>query len=427
MAAPLPVKDEIRNWLTELLDEINEHGKLSLVVLNHCSATGGEIEIFPLKSTHPRWGDANNMAEMIFAVAARHARGLPGQQQFVLHGMFGEATSTPARLLPFGLPGALTFGAVPGGLSTEPPTLTGQAQQTMRHIELLIQGAFAKDKHATDTLMAITRDLTTRLGDSQNECRELMLALKECFATLMELQKRAQLDIIAAKQRAVLIQEFTRLMPAALNGVTGRNIFPVAAGDTALLRTMLRHLDDDKMKMLAGLAESQGPEAQQGWALLVNRFDQLRKEDELQDKKIEEMAGEHTGMDYAAAAGDAAGRVIKVLRRDDKGGGSNGSNGSNGHGGGGLGANGAAPTKQLVEGEKKLEPTDEKKPEPAVVDTTAEPVIDNAADFGRAFIDAAKESDIAGLAGIMRMQGKHDLADKMEAAFKAKSKPAEEG
>lgn len=417
MSAPPPVREEIRNWLTELLEEINEGGKLSLVVLNHVSAQGGEVELFPLKSTHPKWGDAHIMAEMIFAIAIRHARGLVGQQQFMLHGMFGEQTSTPVRLLPFGLPGMLTFGAVPGGLATEPPTALGQAQQTMRHIELLIQGAFAKDKHATDTLLTISRDLTTRLSDSQDECRQYMLALKECFATLMELQKRAQLDIIAAKQRAVLIQEFTRLMPAALNGVTGRNIFPVAAGDTALLRSMLRYIDDDKMKMLAALAEEGGPEAQAGWAVLVNRFTQLRKEDELQDKKIEEMAGEQTGMDYAAAAGDAAGKVIKILRRDDKGG--NGSNGgSNGHGGG-LG-NGT-PAKQLAEGAKTPEP--EKKPE--VVETTGAVIDSNPSDvFGRAFIDAAKPSDIVTLAGMMRATGKGDLADKMEAAFAAR-KPAE--
>ena len=422
---PIPVKDEIRNWIAELLEEINEQGALSLILLSHSTAAGGETEIFSLKSTHPKWKDASAMAEILYAVASRHARGLPGAQQFVMHGAFGEATSSPTRMLPFNLPGLLTYGAVPGGLATEPPSMIGQTQQNMRHQEIILQGAFAKDKHATDTLLAINRDLTARLAESQDENRQLMIALKECFATLMELQKRAQLDIIAAKQRAVLIQEFTRLMPAALNGVTGRNIFPVAAGDTALLRSMLKYMDEDKMKMLAALAEEGGPEAQAGWAVLVNRFNQLRKEDELQDKKIEEMAGEQTGIDYAAAAGDAAGRVITVLRGKKDGNGSNGSNGSNGH----------APKLPTVENKQlPAEKLETAGPEVAVAEvveeraSNAEASTTNASDlFGRAFIDAAKESDIAQLASIMRATGKADLAEKMEAAFASRAKIVEPG
>lgn len=419
----MPVKDEIRTWLTELLEEINEHGKLSLVVLLHCSAQGGETELFPLKSTHAKWGDPASMAEMLYAVAARHARGIPGHQQFVIHAMFGEAVNLPARLLPFGLAGALTFGAVPGGLATEAPTAMGQTQQSMRLTEVIVQGAFAKDRHATETLVAANRDLTSRLDTAQNEVRELWLALRDVFSTLMELQKKAQLDVIAAKQRAVLVQEFTRLMPALLNGVTGRNIFPVAAGDTSLLRGVLKFADENTLKGLSALAEKEGPEAQAAYTVLVNRLNQLRKEEAEHDKKIEELAGEQIGTDYAAAAGDAAGRVIRVLRSvsdkkngDGNGGSNGGSNGSNGH----------APPKALVE--KKPEPTlahgdasthaDVDSHRAEVVDAPASNAVEA---FGQAFIDAASASDIAALAGIMRAQGKGDVADKMEAAFKARS------
>ena len=387
------LQDDIGNWITEQLTEINEKGAASQMMLFHVNGRGEEVEVYSMKSGTGKWSDVSAMTELFFTIAHRHARGLPGQQTFQLACVFGT-DNKPTRFHPFTMPGALLFGPIPGGgLGTESPTPTGQTQQGMRLTEILVQGAFAERKHASEVLSAIVTDLRKALADSQGEVRDLWVALKEVLARLMEAERKAQLEVIAAKRNAMLVQELTRLGPAMVNGVTGRNIFPIDAASTSALRGLNKILDamPGARDHLASLATQAGPEAQAAYVSIDQQLQEIARQEAEQEKKVKELAGESVGDDYAEAIRDAGGQVIKILRKSAR---------------GDAPKNGDA--KQLPE-KSPIEVA--AGPSPAtsvdVGDTSA------SATFGEEFFAAASDSDITSMAMLMRTRGATAAADAM--------------
>ncbi len=326
----VPPRDRIYQFLQECLHDIVEEGTPSQLVLQHTSATGQEIAVHHIKSGTPQWTNESQMADTFFRIGQRYAAGIPGMQQMQLLCFYGTHDQ-PLRRLPFGMPGALQFGPVPGGLATEAPNGIGQLQQQMRLSEALVQGSFAKDRHLFEQqtawighLQEYIKDREARVRDAESNERELYVALKGLVGTFVELSTKIQLEVIKAKNSAVLIQEMTRMLPFAINGVTGRNIFPVAAADSTMFRSLVRFIDssgdDNKGKLIAELskmATNAGPEAEGAFAMFLARLDEVRKDLKADDKKIEALASEQTGTSYVDALRDAAGDAVRKLRKSN--------------------------------------------------------------------------------------------------------------
>lgn len=322
----MSVHDDILSFLSDHLREPTEEGAVSKILVEHKDASGRDTDIFHIKSGTAAWQSAEHMTQAIVRVADRHARGLVGAQQYRVCLFFG-ASDRPSRQQPFGMAGITQFGPIPGGYSTEGANPTGQMQQTMRQAELIVQGAFSERKHTFETLMALIRDLASLVKDreealkiSNGELRDCWVAIKELTASFMEIATKVQVDVINAKRNAELLTDAAGLLPAAVNGVTGKAIFPVAAADTELMRKMVKVVDNapgagEKMlEAMSKLAQDSGTEGQTAWAMFVGRLDEIRKDSLVRGKKIEQMAGEAAGTDYANALKDASGRAVTSLR-----------------------------------------------------------------------------------------------------------------
>ncbi len=326
----VPPRDRIYQFLQECLHEILEEGTPSQLVLQHSNAMGQDIVVLHIKSGTAQWTNEMQMADNFFRVAQRYASGMPGMQQMQLLCFFGTHDQ-PLRRLPFGMPGALQFGAVPGGLATEAPNGVGQTQQQMRLLEIIAQGSLTKDRHMFEMQVAwiahlqeYIKDREARVRDAEGNERELYVALKGLVGTFVELSTKIQLEVIKAKNSAVLIQEMTRMLPFAINGVTGRTVFPVAAADSTMFRSLVRFIDssgdDGKGKLIAELskmATNAGPEAEGAFAMFLARLDEVRKELKADDNKIEALASEQTGTSYVDALRDAAGDAVRKLRKSN--------------------------------------------------------------------------------------------------------------
>jgi hypothetical protein len=340
----VPPRDRIYQFLHECLHEILEEGAPSQLVLQHSNAQGQDVVVLHIKSGTAQWTNEMQMADTFFRIGQRYAAGIPGAQQMQLLCFFGTRDE-PLRRLPFTMQGALQFGAIPGGLATEAPNGIGQMQQQMRLLEIITQGSLTKDRHMFEMQVAwiahlqeYIKDREARVRDAEGNERELYVALKGLVGTFVELSTKIQLEVIKAKNSAVLIQEMTRMLPFAINGVTGRTVFPVAAADSTMFRSLVRFIDssgdDGKGKLIAELskmATNAGPEAEGAFAMFLARLDEVRKELKADDNKIEVLASEQTGTSYVDALRDAAGDAVRKLRK------------SNGPTGGGT-APPAAPT-----------------------------------------------------------------------------------
>ncbi len=324
----IPVRDEIQNWITEVITEVTEQGSAAFVSLLHFDGHGRENELLSMKVGSAKWGNADTMAETFHRYAERHARGLPGSQQFKLHAGFGTSSSA-TRFLPFGMAGALSFGALPGGgLASEAPTPTGQISQGMRMGEIVVQGMIGQINPTFRVQSDLIGRLMAYLKDAESDKRELWIA---CKSLLLELQKEKHAD----KMRELMAARMTEfgkhiitLAPAIINMMADREVFPLSVADTATLDFIASVSNPTDIATMQAALMAKGEGGKEIAVVLTERFNKYHQ------RKGEEAAADRRLMDglpsrsYDEAEQDAAGDAIRALRGKSSNGAANGASGT---------------------------------------------------------------------------------------------------
>lgn len=308
------VREEIRGWVNECITDVEQEGACSCIMLLHYDGRGMDNEIFSMKSgSSNKWGKIDDMAESFFRFAQRHASGHTGAQQFKLQAVYGDS-GRATRFLPFGIQGVLSFGPIPGGGSTEPPTSTGSLQQGMRLTELLVQGAFAERGRVAETADRMLDRAMRRQAELELENREMWIALK---TVLMELQKEKHADKMKELMAARMTEfgkHLIKLAPALINMMADREVFPLSASDTGILDTIAEFSSVEDLRQMQAVLSLKGESGQQIAVALTNRFEAYHKrkaEEAEADKRL--LAG-LPSRSYEEAELDAAGDAIKALR-----------------------------------------------------------------------------------------------------------------
>lgn len=307
-------REAIRQWLEEHINVVIEGpgpgtGPVLLVGLVH-HAHSGEVALHSLNARQggPVWGKPEAMAEMLDSIATRHARGISGggAQQFSL--TICREGGKPVAVLPFARVGAAQVVGANGSLATEPPTATGMVQQAQRWGEIVLQGATQTDLAVTQLMAGMIKELRDAYKDMFAESRELFLGLRKLSIETAAAQQEQGLRLILAKRNAALAHEGIKLLPAALNGLTGREIFPSGTADTVHLRNIMLMFDEEQLGMYGRAVAAKGPEAEAAFGLLVNRLAELKKQEATEERRLREVLGERNP-DYEAAEHDAAGLI----------------------------------------------------------------------------------------------------------------------
>jgi len=307
----MTVKEEILGWVKERLEDVEQEGSLAIVGLVHFDSHSRESEIFSMKAGSGNWGKADLMANSLYSYSARHSRGLIGAQQFNLQATYGSS-GKPTRFLPFGLPGMLQFGSVAGGgLATEAPSAHGQASQGMRLAELVTQGMIAQINPTFHVQANLIDRLMRRGAELEGENRELFIALRA------ELEKSVQ----ASHERRMREFEYTRtteerkrlikILPALANVMTGKEVFPISAEDTALIEALCENVSEDEVKGLTTMVGQRSPELA---SLMMARFRDIQKKKDVEAEETRRVAREATGGTYEEAERDAMGRPLREVR-----------------------------------------------------------------------------------------------------------------
>lgn len=328
------VRDEIHNWITEMLAEVSEQGTLAIIGLVHYDGRGMDNEIFSMKAGSGKWNNIDAMSDSFFGYANRHARGLIGAQQFCLNGVFGNSGKA-TRFLPFGLTGALQFGAVPGSSSTEAPTDTGMRSQGMRLAELVTQGMLGQINPTFHVQANLIERLMNNNRELSAENRELFIALRNELERSVELAHERKMKELTFLRTTEERRRVIKILPALMNAMTGKEIFPASTEDTALIESFCENVNEEEIKTFTSIIGQRSPELS---GLMMNRFHaiQKRKIDEAQELK--RLAKEAVG-GYEAGERDAAGEATRTVGfvkfGPDKPNGQNGQHGQNGASSGG--------------------------------------------------------------------------------------------
>jgi hypothetical protein len=315
------VKDEICGWVQERMEDVEQDGQLGIIGLIHFDSQGREQPILTKKAGCDKWGDSNALGNAIYIFAARHARGLIGAQSFSLHATYGNAGAA-TRFLPFGLPGMLQFGHIPGGgLATESPNAIGAQSQGMRLTELVVQGMIGQINPTMHAQLALIDRVMRRLQEVDQENRELWLAAKELIMELNKQRHDVRMQELAAMRAAEFQRQIMALAPALINMMAGKDIFPLLAADTSLLDAIAAGATPDDMRMVTSWLQSR-PNGDVIAATLNDRYANYQKRMSAEKQEEERLIKSVPGRSYEEGERDAAGEATKLLTRRP-----NGSNG----------------------------------------------------------------------------------------------------
>jgi hypothetical protein len=200
------------------------------------------------------------LAELFQHKAESYCQDIPGVQTFGLLAFYGKGEAEARH--PFLINSEPDY----GGLSTEGPTNQGQIQQMMRHNETAMQIAFRQSNAAFEQLnlnMRIMSEIASKALTENRDYLEVVTKLVLERSTNDHDNRMKQLEFERASEER---KNLMRSAPALLNTIFGREVFPQATEDTALIETIADKLSPEDIEKLAGIVpvELLGP--------LMNRF-----------------------------------------------------------------------------------------------------------------------------------------------------------
>ena len=247
-------------WISDAINDPDKDAKISQIMLVHMQGGHQQLEIHTFKfagvTTTPK-----ELADMFRGKAETYAQDLDGRQMFQLLAYYGKGESEARH------PFVCTRATDPtqGGLMTEPPDATGQTMQNMRHKESahtaisgLLGQVYARQQAMDNHSMRMIEQLSQMNSHLTAENFQNFGMIKELIFKLADDTHKYRIDEVKAQQSAETRKQLMRMAPALLNSVTGREVFPQATEDTALIESIVENLQPDQTEMLPMVLQNLG-------------------------------------------------------------------------------------------------------------------------------------------------------------------------
>lgn len=261
-------------------------------------AQGSMTEVHTLKLVTGKAYTSKGLAELFNGKMETDAQNLVGAQQYALLAFYNSDVAGARFPMTFIGEGGLDY----KGMATEGPSASGQISQGMRLTEKLVNGCFALQSQMFGMMQAHTRDLNTELKEAREMAQEAVKVIidsaKERVQATHEMRMKEAEYVRATEERSMLM----KMVPSLANQLTGVEIFPQSAEDTALIETFCQGMDRQKMEMMAMM-----PGIDKKFLALLNaRFEKYERE---QNEKKAKIAALRPGS-VAVELGDASAALV---------------------------------------------------------------------------------------------------------------------
>ena len=291
----------LEKWISEALEDPDKepNPQCTCLTLFHFRGTQGtQAEVHSVKLVAGKAVTAKGLAELFNGKMETDAQHLVGSQQYVLCAFYGSDVPGARFPMTFIGEGGLDY----KGMATEGPSTSGQISQGMRLTEKLVNGSFALQSQMFGMMMQHTKALNEELREAREMAQEAVKVIiesaKERVQATHEMRMKEAEYIRSTDERAMLI----KLAPAAINQLTGVEIFPQSTEDTNLIEAFCKTMDREKMEMMA-----MAPGIDKRFLALLNaRFEKYERE---QNEKREKIAALRPGS-VAAELGEASAALV---------------------------------------------------------------------------------------------------------------------
>lgn len=250
------------SWISDALsdtDKTDEDGNIrpiAAMVLVHMVGGAQSKEIHSVRFGKNKSYPASDLAALFRGKAEAYSQELPGVQTFQLLALY-QGASEPEAFQPF-----IVSGSSPDnhGLGSEAPNETGQKQQMMRWNDNILSQAYRHQEHlnaATARIIEVQNvminNLGARLVELQHENVEAVGIVKDLMVEQATKHQENEMQRLEYERKTKEREQYLKLLPALVNGLTGREIFPIATQDTAIIETIAENMKEEDIMKVAEL------------------------------------------------------------------------------------------------------------------------------------------------------------------------------
>lgn len=221
---------------------------------------GQQVELKTVRIGSKAW-DTKELAQLFEATAENFAGGVPGVQQFQLLAFYDDQDQ-PQSFYPFRKAGEQEG----DGIVTEAATGTGPQSQMMRHYEA---DRRITTQYANSLFTFMSKELDRaerRIMQLEAEQLSAIELAKTSIMQMAEKEHERKVEILKLQRSDKDRDTLMRLLPAATNQIVGKEIFPQATADSALIDHIAETITKEQVEKLAAILT---PDQ---WGLVANRL-----------------------------------------------------------------------------------------------------------------------------------------------------------
>lgn len=244
-------KITLATWIKRALADNDKGGKCTQFSLVHM-VNGGTVkgkELHTTKLGNGRaWSEAE-LAELLQGVADSFSQELPGQQTFQVMAFY-EGNAQPQAFFHItsqqaGEDENVSFA----------PTPQGRAAQAMSQESKVFAQMFNKQSQLDNVAMGMIQFLGQDNMQMRQENNEIRGMFFEMIRTKVMDSQAHDVRLAEFQRDTDLRNNLLKMAPALVNSATGREVFPQATEDTALIEALADNIPIENIQLLMGMVD----------------------------------------------------------------------------------------------------------------------------------------------------------------------------
>ncbi len=258
-------RQTLESWLLEAVSDTEkdpghtEPGKepdtkCYRIVMSHVNGTA-KTEVHPVTFGSRIWTPAE-LAKLFRGKAESYAQDLDGDQLFMLYAFYGNNPEPQASH-----PYRVDEQRESGGINTHGPSDKGLIAHAMSQSATSVAQANRQSQFCFQALQGMTQMLADQNVALRKENNEVMAVFKQMIIEKAADDNAARMAQLSYERSTGERKKWLGFLPALVNTVIGREIFPQSTADTALIEMIAEKLGEEDIAKVAGVVppELMGP------------------------------------------------------------------------------------------------------------------------------------------------------------------------
>ncbi|MDE2021038.1 MAG: hypothetical protein KGJ13_11935 [Patescibacteria group bacterium] len=273
----------LQTWIEEALSDTEKEAPLAGLSLVYKKPEGGSKVVYDVKIAGKTW-DVAKLTDLFTGKAEAFAQDLPGIQRFELQAFYKDRREPESTHNFIVSDGEISQGGRERVVK-EDASASGLTAQLMRHLE-------RKDQILTEVVQTFAATSLQQRVNDQNRMDKMQEELNDAYTIVREMviretqgQHEMRMKELQFQRDSENSKTMWRLAPALVNGASGKEVFPQATADTALIEGLANYVTPEKLKMLIEM----GAIPQEAAAPLLLRLNQIAQQKQAEAAAAKEL------------------------------------------------------------------------------------------------------------------------------------------